>query len=60
MSTSRETNNNDHRSETLKPSLRRLVEAIKRMIKATNHALGNRIPRWWLLINLLSPHATHH
>jgi hypothetical protein len=37
----------------LKPSLRSLLEAIKGTTKVTNHAHRNRIPRWWLHINLL-------
>jgi hypothetical protein len=51
--TNRKTSNSDHRSETLKPSPRSQLETIKGGTKATNHALRNRILRWWLHINLL-------
>jgi hypothetical protein len=54
MTTSRKTSNNDHRSETLEPSTRSLLKAITRTTKATNHALRNRIPKWWLHLNLLT------
>jgi uncharacterized protein YdhG (YjbR/CyaY superfamily) len=53
MSIVRKTSSCDHRSKTLKPSLRSLLEAIKETMKTTNHALKNKIPRWWLHINLL-------
>lgn len=54
MSTGRETINSKHRSEAMKPSPRGLLEDIKRTTKATNHALRNRIPKWWLHLNLLT------
>src|SRR4051812_11470489 len=34
--------------------MRGLLEAIERATKTTNHAICNRIPRWWLHINLLT------
>jgi hypothetical protein len=41
MNIGRETSISDHRSETLKPSLRSLLEAIKETMKVTNHAHKN-------------------
>jgi hypothetical protein len=43
----------DHRGKTLKPSPRRLLKAIKGATKVTNHALRDRIPRWWTHLNIL-------
>jgi hypothetical protein len=44
----------DHRSKTLKPSLRSLLKAIKGATKMTNHAPRDRIPRWWTHVNILT------
>jgi hypothetical protein len=44
----------DHRSKTLKPSPRSLLKAIKEATKVTNHALRDRIPRWWTYVNILT------
>jgi hypothetical protein len=41
MNIGTETSMSDHRSKTLKPSLRSLLEAIKEMTKVTNHAHKN-------------------
>jgi hypothetical protein len=43
-----------HRGKTLKPSPRSLLKAIKRATKMTNHALRDRIPRWWMHVNILT------
>jgi hypothetical protein len=44
----------DHRGKTIKPSPRSLLKAIKRAMKMTNHALRDRIPRWWTHVNILT------
>jgi hypothetical protein len=44
----------DHRGKTIKPSPRSLLKAIKRATKMTNHALRDRIPRWWTHVNILT------
>jgi hypothetical protein len=44
----------DHRGKTPKPSPRSLLKAIKRATKMTNHALRDRIPRWWTHVNILT------
>jgi hypothetical protein len=54
MSTSRKASNSDHRSKTLEPSTRSLLEAIKQAAKMTYHTLRDRIPRWWLHIHFLT------
>jgi hypothetical protein len=38
----------------LKPSPRSLLKAIKGATKMTNHALRDRIPRWWTHVNILT------
>jgi hypothetical protein len=43
----------DHRGKMLKPSPRSLLKAIKGATKMTNHALRDRIPRWWTHVNIL-------
>jgi hypothetical protein len=43
----------DHKGKTLKPSPRSLVKAIKGATKVINHALRDRIPRWWTHVNIL-------
>jgi len=47
-----ETSGSHHRSETLKPGARGLFKAIEGAPKAKDRA--NRVPRWWLHINLLT------
>jgi len=54
MSTGGETSSSDYRSKALKPGTRGLLEAIERATKTANHAICNRITRWWLHINLLT------
>jgi hypothetical protein len=53
MSAGEKTSNCDHRGKTLKPSPRSLLKAIKGAMKVTNHALRDRIPRWWTHVNIL-------
>jgi hypothetical protein len=54
MSASGKTSSCDHRRKTLKPSPRCLLKAIKGATKVTNHALRDRIPRWWTHVNILT------
>jgi hypothetical protein len=54
MSTSRKINCCDHRGKALKPSSRSLLKVIKGATKMTNHTLRNRIPRWWMHVNILT------
>jgi hypothetical protein len=54
MSAGGKTSNCDYRGKTLKPSPRSLLKAIKGAIKMTNHALKDRIPRWWTHVNILT------
>jgi hypothetical protein len=54
MSAGRKTSSCDHRGKMLKPSLRSLLKAIKGATKMTNHALKDRIPRWWTHVNILT------
>jgi hypothetical protein len=53
MSADGKTSSCDHRGKTLKPSPRSLLKAIKGAMKVTNHALRDRIPRWWTHVNIL-------
>jgi hypothetical protein len=54
MSASEKISYCDHRSQSLKPSSRSLLKAIKGVTKVTNHTLRNRIPRWWTHVNILT------
>jgi hypothetical protein len=54
MSAGGKTSSCDHRGKTLKPSSKSLLKAIKRATKVTNHALRDRIPRWWTHVNILT------
>jgi hypothetical protein len=54
MSASGKTSSCDHRSKTLKPNPRNLLKAIKGATKLTNHALRDRILRWWTHVNILT------
>jgi hypothetical protein len=54
MSAGEKTSSCDHRRKTLKASMRSLLKAIKRATKLTNHTLRDRIPRWWMQINILT------
>jgi hypothetical protein len=54
MSADEKTNCCDHRGKTLKPSPRSLLKAIKGATKVTNHALRDRILRWWMHVNILT------
>jgi hypothetical protein len=54
MSAGGKTSSCDHRGKTLKPSPRSLLKAIKGAMKMTNHALKDRIPRWWTHVNILT------
>jgi hypothetical protein len=54
MSPGKKTNNSDHRGKMLKPSARSLLKGIKGAMKVTNHTLRDRIPRWWVHVNILT------
>jgi hypothetical protein len=54
MSAGEKTSSCDHRGKTLKSSPRSLLEAIKGATKVTNHILRDRIPRWWMHVNILT------
>jgi hypothetical protein len=54
MSAGEKTSSCDHRGKTLKPSPRSLFKGIKGATKVTNHALRDRIPRWWMHVNILT------
>jgi hypothetical protein len=54
MSAGRKISSCDHRGKTLKSSLRSLLKAIKGATNVTNHAIRNRIPRWWTYVNILT------
>jgi hypothetical protein len=53
MSAGGKTSSRDHRGKMLKPSPRSLLKAIKGATNVTNHALRDRIPRWWTHVNIL-------
>jgi hypothetical protein len=53
MSAAKKTSSCDHRGKTLKSSLRSLLKAIKGAMMMKNHALRDRIPRWWTHVNIL-------
>jgi hypothetical protein len=53
MSAGEKTSSSDHSGKTLKPSARSLPKAIKGAMKVTNHTLRDRIPRWWVHVNIL-------
>jgi hypothetical protein len=54
MSAGGKTSSCDHRCKMLKPSLRSLFKAIKGATKMINHALRDRIFRWWTHVNILT------
>jgi hypothetical protein len=54
MSAGEKTSSYDHRGKMLKPSPRSLLKAIKGATKVTNRTLRDRIPRWWMHINILT------
>jgi hypothetical protein len=54
MSVGGKTSSSDHRGKTLKSSSRSLLTAIKGATNVTNHTLGDRIPRWWAHVNILT------
>jgi hypothetical protein len=54
MSADRKPSNCDYRDKMLKPSPRSLLKVIKGATKVTNHTLGDRIPRWWTHVNILT------
>jgi hypothetical protein len=54
MSAGRKASSYDHISKMLKPSLRSLLKAKKRVTKVTNHTLRDRIPKWWTHVNILT------
>jgi hypothetical protein len=54
MSVGRKTSSCDHRGKTLKSRPRSLLKAIKGVTKLTNHTLRDRIPRWWMHVNILT------
>jgi hypothetical protein len=54
MSAGRKTSSCDHRGKMLKPSPMSLLKAIKGATKVTNHTLRDRIPRWWMYVNILT------
>jgi hypothetical protein len=53
MSANRETSCYNYRGKTLKPSPISLLKTIKGATKVTNHTLRDRIPRWWMYVNIL-------
>jgi hypothetical protein len=53
MSAGGKTSSCDHRGKMLKPSPRSLLKAIKGATKVTNHALRDRILKWWTHVNIL-------
>jgi hypothetical protein len=54
MSAGRKTSSCDHRGKTLKPNLRSLLKAIKGATNVRNHTLRDKIPRWWIHVNILT------
>jgi hypothetical protein len=54
MSVGEKISNCEHRGKTLKPSPRSLLKGINGATKMTNHALRDRIPRWWAYVNILT------
>jgi hypothetical protein len=52
MSAGKKTSSCDHRGKTMKSSPRSLLKAIKGATKMINHALRDRIPRWWTHVNI--------
>jgi hypothetical protein len=54
MSSSGKTSNCDHRGKALKLNLRSLLKAIKGVTNVTNHTLKNRIPMWWMHVDILT------
>jgi hypothetical protein len=54
MSASGETSCCGHRGKALKTSLRNLLKTIKGVTEMTNHTLRDRIPRWWVHVNILT------
>jgi hypothetical protein len=54
MSAGGKTSSSDHRGKTLKPSVRSLLKAIKGVTNVTNHIIRDRIPRWWVHVNILT------
>jgi hypothetical protein len=53
MSVGGKTSSRDHRGKSLKSSLRSLLKAIKGATNVTNHALRDRILRWWMHVNII-------
>jgi hypothetical protein len=53
-SASEKTSNCDHRDKMLKSSLRSMLKVIKGTIKMTYRTLRDRIPRWWMHVNILT------
>jgi hypothetical protein len=54
MSASGKASSCDHRGKMLKPSPSSLLKAIKGATKVTDHTLRDRIPRWWIHVNILT------
>jgi hypothetical protein len=54
MSASGKISSCDHRGKTLKSSPRSLLKAIKGATNVINHALRDRILRWWTHVNILT------
>jgi hypothetical protein len=44
----------NYKGKALKPSPMSLLKNIKGVMKVTNHTLRDRIPRWWMHINILT------
>jgi hypothetical protein len=53
MSTDGKTSSSDQRGKMLKLSTRSMLKTIKGGMKVTNHILMDRIPRWWVHVNIL-------
>jgi hypothetical protein len=53
VSASRKISCYDHRGKALKSSPMSLLKTIKEATEVTNHILRDRIPRWWMHINIL-------
>src|SRR3990170_220329 len=54
MITGRETRGSHDRGEPLEPGTRGLFKTIERAAKTADHTIRNKVPRWWLHVNLLT------
>jgi hypothetical protein len=51
--THRKISSTDNQGEALKPSMRILLETIERMLEMIDMAIGNRVARRWVHVDLL-------